>query len=193
MTNGTFYFDVLVTDASSATFDQTLSLTVVNPPLPPLIITNVALPKGNVGAAYSAQIGASGGQPPYSWSLALGSANPPPGLTLQPSGLISGTPTNSGTFNFKAQVTDMNSTTTNKVMAITINPKPSLNSPAWLTNGRFQLNINGSAGQNYTVQYSSTLTNWTTLFVTNSPVGSFTITDSNATAAARFYRVLIGP
>jgi len=43
--------------------------------------------------------------------------------------MISGTPTASGTFGFKAQVRDVNSTPRTK-RAITINPKPSLSSPA---------------------------------------------------------------
>ena len=46
---GPFYFDVAVTDGAASNAYQTLSLYIVNPPLPPLVITNVSLPSGTVG------------------------------------------------------------------------------------------------------------------------------------------------
>jgi len=159
------------------------------------VITNVSLPSGYVGAAYSAQLGATGGQSPYNWQLAAGSANPPAGLTLNSSGLISGTPTTNKVSTFKVQVTDANFTTTNKVLSITTNPKPVLGSPFWLAN-QFQMRLSGVTGQNYTVQVSTNLspTNWTSLFVTNSTLtNSFIVTDRNATNGQRFYRALVGP
>src|SRR5439155_15708042 len=96
---GTSYFDIVLTDSASNTGElDGLSLTIVNPPLPPLVITNTSLPNGYIGAAYGAQLGVTGGEPPYTWSLALGSANPP-GLSLNSSGLLFGTPTTGGLFN----------------------------------------------------------------------------------------------
>ena len=191
--NTGYYFDVEVTDGAASTAYQTLSAYVVNPPLPPLVITNVALPNGNVGAAYSAQLGATGGQTPYTWSLALGSANPP--VTLFSSGLLSGTPTTNKVFTFKVQVMDGNFATTNKVVSITVNPKPSLGSPGWVTN-RFRMWLAGASNQNYTIQTSTNLssTNWISLFITNhATANSFNVTDPNATNKQRFYRALIGP
>jgi hypothetical protein len=194
----TYSFDVIVTDAAAnSSPPQTMYLTIVNPPLPPLVITNVSLPNGNVGAPYSAQLGAAGGQTPYgSWQLAAGSAGLPLGLSLNfNSGLISGTPTMSTNRSFKVQMTDANSTTTNKVLAITVNPKPVLGSPSWLTN-LFQMKLIGASNQNYTLQLSTNLisTNWTSLFITNSTTTNvFNLTDPNATNKQRFYRVLIGP
>jgi hypothetical protein len=195
-TPATTYFDVIVTDAAANTMElDGLALTIVSPPLPPLVITNISLPNGNVGAAYSAQLGATGGQTPYNWSLALGSANPPPGLSLNPAGLISGTPTTNGLSYFKVQATDSNSTVTNKVFGLIINPKPSLGLPAWFTN-QFRMRLTGGSNQNYTVQVSTNLSssNWASLFITNNPAtNSFMLTDPNATNKQRFYRVLIGP
>jgi Putative Ig domain len=194
--NGTNYFDVEVTDGAANMDSQTLSLTIVNPPLPPLLITNASLPSGTVGAAYNAQLGATGGQQPYQcWSLALGSASLPPGLSLDCGGLISGTPTTNKVSTFKVQATDANSTTTNKVLSITINPKPVLGVPTWLTN-RFQMRLTGASNQNYSVQISTNLTstNWISLFVTNNAAtNSFNIIDPTATNRVRFYRVLVGP
>ncbi len=194
-TTGLFNFDVEVTDAAANTAYQTLSVYIVNPPLPPLVITNASLPNGNVGADYSAQLGATGGQSPYYWQLATGSANPPAGLTLYSSGLISGTPTTNKVSAFKVQVTDAYSTTTNKVLSITINPKPVVGSPGWLTN-QFQMRLTGASNQNYTVQMSTNLssTNWISLFTTNNTTtNSFLLSDPNATNKQRFYRILIGP
>jgi hypothetical protein len=192
---GPFSFDVEVTDGAASTVYQTLSVYVVNPPLPPLVITNVGLPNGNVGAAYSAQLGATGGQPPYYWSIATGSANPPAGLTLYSSGLISGTPTANKVSTFKVQATDANFTTTNKVLSITINSKPVLGSPSWLMN-QFKMQLTGASNQNYTIQVSTNLSssNWIPLVITNSTTtNSFIVVDPNATNNQRFYRILIGP
>ena len=69
-------------------------------------------------------------------------------------------------------------------------------SPAGLFSGNYwQIQLNATPGQNYTVQYSATLGHgsWTTLYVTNPPSSPFTILDPGATNSARFYRVLVGP
>jgi large repetitive protein len=195
ITGGPYYFDVAVTDGAANTAYQTLSLYIVNPPLPPLVITNLSLPNGNVGAPYSAQLGATGGQSPDNWQLATGSANPPAGLTLYPSGLISGTPTTNKVSTFKVQATDANFTTTNKVLSITINARPTLGSQTWLTN-RFQMRLTGASNQNYTVQMATNLgsAGWISLFFTNNATtNSFMVADPNATNQQRYYRVLIGP
>jgi hypothetical protein len=200
MMNGKFYFDVVVTDAASNTVEEDgLALTILNnPPLPPVAITNVSLPGGAVGVPYSTQLGATGGQPPYAWSLALGSANPPPGLTLYSSGLISGTPTSGGTYYFQVQAADAYSTATNKVFSIAVTavvPKPTITSAARL-GGQFQMLLNGVSNQNYTLEMSTNLStsNWITLYITNNPsANSFLLADPNATNKQRFYRVLVGP
>ena len=193
-TTGSYNFDVQVTDGAANTASQTLSVYIVNPPLPPLVITNVSLPNGNVGAAYSAQLGATGGLSPYFWTLASVSSPLPTGLSLNTAGLISGMPTTNKPSIFKFQVQDQNGTTTNKVLSITINPKPVLGSASWLTN-QFQMRLTGASNQNYTVQMSTNLssTNWISLFITNNmTTNSFLLTDPNATNQQRFYRILIG-
>ena len=56
------------------------------------ITTGSPLPQGTVASAYSQTLAASGGTPPYSWSISAGSL--PSGLSLNAStGVISGTPT----------------------------------------------------------------------------------------------------
>jgi len=54
-------------------------------------ITTAALPSGTVGSAYAVTLEASGGTPPYDWSMLDGSL--PAGLSLANNGVISGVPT----------------------------------------------------------------------------------------------------
>ena len=69
-------------------------------------VATSSLPNATVSTAYSQTLTAAGGVPPYtSWQVASGSL--PAGLTLNPStGVISGTPTSSGTSTFTVTVTD---------------------------------------------------------------------------------------
>ena len=70
------------------------------------ITTSPTLPQATVNGAYQAQLVAGGGTGPFTWNLAAGS-NLPAGLTLSPSGLISGTVSASvATYTFTVQVTD---------------------------------------------------------------------------------------
>jgi hypothetical protein len=56
------------------------------------------------------------------------------------------------------------------------------------------MRLTGAAGQNYTVQTSTNLSNWTSLYVTNNGLtNSFLVTDPNATNKQRSYRILVGP
>lgn len=70
-----------------------------------LTVTTTSLPAATVGTAYSATLTASGGTGNYTWSLASGTL--PAGLSLSSAGVISGTPTASGTSNFTVQVVDV--------------------------------------------------------------------------------------
>ena len=96
----------------------------------PLTITTTALPAATVGAAYTATLAATGGTPPYMWFLASGTL--PAGLTLAGStGVISGTPTATGTSSFSVQVTDPAWDSTTAALSITVN---SATTTIWPTN-----------------------------------------------------------
>jgi hypothetical protein len=87
-------------------------------PLPP------TLPPGTNRVFYSRQLTAMGGQPPYTWALANGSANLPTALTLSAGGLLSGTPNAVGTFdNIVIQLNDSANRSVSWVYSITINPQ----------------------------------------------------------------------
>jgi MYXO-CTERM domain-containing protein len=73
--------------------------------VPPLQIVNLGLPTAAVGRGYIVQLRATGGTPPYSWSIAAGSL--PGGMVLNTStGEIHGMPSSAGAFTFTARVTD---------------------------------------------------------------------------------------
>jgi hypothetical protein len=93
-----------------------VTVTVTSP-----TVTTSSLPNGVVGARYpSTQLTATGGASPYTWTLTAGSL--PTGLAPLPStGVISGTPTATGTFHFTVQVKDSVGNTNSAALAITIN------------------------------------------------------------------------
>ena len=69
------------------------------------IVTEGSLPDVDVGAEYSKQLSADGGSEPYTWTLESG--NLPTGLSLDSlSGVISGIPTEAGTYNFTIKLKD---------------------------------------------------------------------------------------
>ena len=72
-----------------------------------LTITTTTLPQAVGGEIYAQQLAATGGVTPYSWFLVSGSL--PSGLTLNPSGAITGIPIAPGAFSFTIQVVDSNS------------------------------------------------------------------------------------
>jgi hypothetical protein len=134
---GTFSFAVSVTDSCSPTgqtvTSPTLSL-VINPaPIPLAITTGAILPSSVEGVAYSAQMNATGGTTPYTWST---TGTLPGGLSLSSAGTISGTPTTAGTVNFPAKVTDAVAATVSQSESITIAcPAVQINSTSPLPNG----------------------------------------------------------
>jgi hypothetical protein len=65
---------------------------------------STGLPKAHIREAFQTQLDAKGGTAPYSWQLTSGDL--PPGLVLDRSGLLSGTPSQSGNFQFTLTVTD---------------------------------------------------------------------------------------
>ncbi len=76
------------------------------PPSPEaLVLGSLPFHSGEVGVAYAPiTLGASGGTPPYAWSVAAGVL--PPGLSLASNGALNGTSTTPGVFNFTVSVSD---------------------------------------------------------------------------------------
>ncbi|MFO0972545.1 MAG: putative Ig domain-containing protein [Phycisphaerae bacterium] len=127
---GTSNFTVQATDSATCTGSKAYSITVV---CPTITVAPASLPSGTVGAAYSQSLSPSTGTAPFNWSVSAGAL--PGGLTLSPAGLLSGTPTAPGSFNFTAQVTDNAGCTGSRAYALSV-VCPTINvSPVSLPNG----------------------------------------------------------
>ena len=113
---GTFNVTVQVTSGGQTAI-RAYQLAVVLPA--PSITTSSPLPAGTQGVTYSQQLSASGGNGSYSWSTTSGSW--PAGISLSGAGVVSGTPTASGTFTATAQVSS-GGQTASRTFQLTINP-----------------------------------------------------------------------
>ena len=99
---GAFNFSVQATDATSATSAPFNAVLTINPPSLSLTPTNLS--DGTSGTSYGpVTFHASGGNSPYTYSA----TGLPPGLSINPSsGVLSGTPTQGGTFSVAVTATD---------------------------------------------------------------------------------------
>ncbi|WP_051670000.1 putative Ig domain-containing protein [Bryobacter aggregatus] len=100
-TAGVFPIVVRLTDAAGHSYQSgfTLQINAAN-----LTISTTSLAGALVNVPYSQQLTAFGGIAPYSFGLLSGAL--PPGLSISSTGLISGLPSNGGTYNFFIRATD---------------------------------------------------------------------------------------
>jgi hypothetical protein len=188
--SGNFNFTVRVTDASMNASDRPLSIQIAGNSLQ---INTFQLPAATVGSFYSAQLTANGGQQPYAWSLALGSASLPPGLDLQTNGIVSGTPSINGSFYFMVKAVDSLQASATGSVGIQVQARPVVSDPARSGAAQFQFKVTGAAGQTYSVESTPDFKQWTPVLVTNAPANSFLIQLDRSTNRAIFYRVKVGP
>ena len=83
------------------------------------------LPSGTTGSPYRAQLRARNGCPPYSFHFS-GASVLPPGLSLAADGLIAGTPTRPGRWEFWLAVQDSCSGDSQRQFSITVYAPPPL-------------------------------------------------------------------
>jgi len=129
-----------------------------------LVCTTVAvtvapptLPNGALATAYSQTLTASsgnGGNAPYTFAVSAGAL--PPGLALSAGGVLSGTPTAAGSFNFTVQATSSNSFSGTRAYTLAIaqggqaitafaaNPA----APTYAPGGTFSVSATGGASGN---------------------------------------------
>jgi hypothetical protein len=99
----TFFITVSYSCGLKSPSDQqyTINVNAGTPPKPKLTVTTPSLPDANLNQAYTAPALQASGDTVSSWTIAAGTL--PAGLTLATNGVISGTPTQSGTFTFTVQ------------------------------------------------------------------------------------------
>jgi hypothetical protein len=107
-------FTILVEDLNLENATQQLAITII----PPLAIQTDSLPDAPVNQNYSQTLQASGGSPPYTWTIASGAL--PPGLSLNPNGTITGTPIQQWYYPFEVQVTDTDNRSDSRALSIAV-------------------------------------------------------------------------
>ncbi len=113
-TAGSYSFSLVVVDSAA----QTLTIPVTMK-VSPMNMSPDSLPPGMVGMPYSVSFIPSGGTPPYVIQ-ASPTFDMPNGLTLSPSGLLSGTPQSAGHFAMLVTVTDAASNTLSRYFRVPV-------------------------------------------------------------------------
>ncbi|HMV85793.1 MAG TPA: putative Ig domain-containing protein, partial [Blastocatellia bacterium] len=202
---GQFAITANVTDANGCTGSKVYFVTITG--CPTITVSPNTLPAGMVGTAYNQQLTASGGTGPYNFNVNLGTL--PTGMTLSAGGLVSGTPTQAGSFNFTAIATDANNCTSTRQYAVTINAACATITltPATAANGQVnqfytqQFTASGGTGPYDYFISAGALPNGVTLSTTGIASGTptaggqfnFTVsaTDANGCTGAKQYALTI--
>jgi hypothetical protein len=206
---GQFSVVVQATDSLEQTTSATLLFNVAAPGPAPLAITPATLPNGVVGTAYSAQLGTSGGTPPYGFRISQGSL--PPGVSMNGAGTLSGTPSSAGVFAFGVLATDGGGRSAGQLFTIVVTAPvaPLVVTPESLPGGAINQPYSaalGASGGQAPYRFSITgdlppgvvFTSNGTLVGTPSAIGTFRftleVTDSrNARATRSFSIAIFGP
>ncbi len=115
---GTYYIAVANFGPGASTF--VVMATVMGGNCPAITVNPATLANGTVGAAYNQTLTATGGTAPYTFTLSGGAL--PTGMTLSNAGVLSGTPTAGGTFNFMVRATDLLGCLGTRAYALVVNP-----------------------------------------------------------------------
>jgi len=117
--------------------------------------------------------------------------------------------TNNGAFSFRPLVTQANTTNSftlkgadngtpsmsaTQSFTVTVNPltQPSFGNIS-AAGGQFNFSVSGQSGPDYAIETSTNLTQWSNVFITNSPALPFNWTDATTNSPQRFYRIKLGP
>jgi large repetitive protein len=131
---GQYTFVVSGLDSQDQAGSQSYSIAVVAG----LNITTLpSLPNATAGANYSVTLGATGGTAPYTWFIQTASAGVRrrsdsaalPGVSLTSAGVLSGTPTQTGTFAISVGVSDsdqVNPQSDFRTFSLTVSPAPTI-------------------------------------------------------------------
>ena len=206
---GDFSFTVTATDTLGGSASQAYTVTIAPATVTTLTLSPTTLPNGDVAAAYSQTITATGGTGPYTFATTSGTL--PTGLTLASSGVLSGTPTATGSFSFTITGTDSATPahTGSQAYTVTINAAVAITTTT-LPNGTqgtaYSQTIHATGGSG-TYTFNTTTGTLPTGLTLNSSSGvlsgtpsatggfSFTVTatDTLGGSASQAYTVTIAP
>jgi uncharacterized protein (UPF0179 family) len=202
---GVYTIKVVVADSNpSAVNQQSFSVTntfqvTVNEVNTAPVLSSIGNQTVNAGAIINfTAVATDADSPPNTLTFSLPSA--PSGATIgASSGVFNWRPTvaqANTTNNITVRVTDNGSPALfdEKTFTVTVNPLSAVRLTLLsATNFTPVIRITGDVGPDYSIQGSSSLTNWTTLLITNPAATPFLFTDPGAPTNYRFYRVLLGP
>ncbi|MFM2183508.1 MAG: hypothetical protein RJB61_1802, partial [Actinomycetota bacterium] len=114
--SGNFTITFSVADSAGNSASRAMSLAISAAPL----ITTTSLVPAMVSVPVSRTLSSSGGAAPISWAVASGTL--PTGLTLSTTGVLSGTPSAAGVFEFTARITDSLGRTDDQLLSMTVDP-----------------------------------------------------------------------
>jgi hypothetical protein len=201
---GTFNFTLRLNDATNNLAINTYSIVVGSSPA---ITTATTLPTGASGVAYSQTLAVTGGAAPYSWAVSGGSL--PPGLQLAANGVLSGTPTTGGTYNFIVRLTDNSGSVAVQAFSVTIGTALSISTASPLPSGTagvlytqtlaatggsppyFWTLSSGSVPPGLTLSTTGVLSGTPTTPVTNSPL-TIRVTDNTFASVTKDFTITIG-
>jgi hypothetical protein len=192
---GTFDFSVRVADPAGESSTTSFVLTINPGPLQ--ITTDFHLPVAEPDMLYSVTLTATGGKPPYTWSLASGTL--PDGITLSSAGVLSGIATTNavgggggrgGGRSLQVQVADSLNAKTYAFLEFFVEPLTSLLYHTKLVGGQISFEMMAMAGYTNAIEFTTTFdtNDWTTLTNVVVPATTNVTIADPATGPARFYR-----
>ena len=117
---GSYTFTVTATDSLGSTDSKTYTVAITSP----FSISPSTLPGDTVNVPYSQTLTASGGTGTVTFTTTSGTL--PTGVTLSTGGVLSGTPTATGSFSFTVTATDSANHMANQAYTMVINPTMTL-------------------------------------------------------------------
>jgi hypothetical protein len=141
-------------------------------PIPPPVIITATLPSGFIGTAYSQTVVATGGTGTLIFSILSGTL--PTGLTMNSSGVISGTPSAELTFVFTVKVTDTVGRTNTHGYSVAIGSTPGIISGIATTPGTYNFRVRATDTQSSTGTHDYTIVVAAALAITTNSLPSGT-------------------
>ncbi len=182
---GTYTISVTARDALGVSNSMSFSFAVTLPP--PLIVPSVPSSSTLVNTPYSQTLSATGGAPPYAWTIAGSSV--PNGTSLKSDGTLTGTPAQVGDYQFTARATDQTGTSAVGTFEVIVTAPPvTVTTPSPLSSGManvdYPLQVLGASGG--TPPYTFTTSqNGSSQVRASSPAGTQSVTGLHPDAASQ--------